>query len=221
MRCIVTAGPTYEPLDHVRRLTNMSSGRLGSELVNHLTAKGHEVTLLIGHQATWQGERNAVSVKTFTTTEHLRQMLEGLAETGAEAVFHAAAVSDFSFGKVFRRAADGELSEIRSGKISTREGGLLVELVPTPKIIRHLRSWYPNALLVGWKYEVEGTRDSVLRLASHQIDECRTDACVANGPAYGTGFGLLQRGKECCDLPDSSALFNELDQLLRTARPGT
>ena len=38
MRCIVTAGPTYEPLDEVRRLTNFSTGRLGIELANFLTA---------------------------------------------------------------------------------------------------------------------------------------------------------------------------------------
>jgi len=41
MRCIVTAGPTYEPLDKVRRLTNFSSGRLGSELGDFLTDRGH------------------------------------------------------------------------------------------------------------------------------------------------------------------------------------
>ncbi|HYG35630.1 MAG TPA: phosphopantothenoylcysteine decarboxylase, partial [Clostridia bacterium] len=46
MRCIVTAGPTYESLDNVRRLTNFSTGRLGSELVNFLTERGHEVILL-------------------------------------------------------------------------------------------------------------------------------------------------------------------------------
>src|ERR1017187_6048830 len=59
MQCIVTAGPTYEPLDEVRRLTNFSTGRLGSELVNFLAARGHEATLLIGQQATYRGERHA------------------------------------------------------------------------------------------------------------------------------------------------------------------
>jgi phosphopantothenoylcysteine synthetase/decarboxylase len=48
MNCIVTAGPTYEPLDDVRRLTNFSTGRLGTELANFLAARGHKVILLIG-----------------------------------------------------------------------------------------------------------------------------------------------------------------------------
>ena len=38
MNCLVTAGPTFEPLDDVRRLTNFSTGRLGTELANFLTA---------------------------------------------------------------------------------------------------------------------------------------------------------------------------------------
>ena len=55
MNCIVTAGPTFEPLDDVRRLTNFSTGRLGTELANFLTARGHRVTLLIGESATYAG----------------------------------------------------------------------------------------------------------------------------------------------------------------------
>src|SRR5262245_57264048 len=103
MNCVVTAGPTYESLDEVRRLTNFSTGRLGSELVNFLSARGHRVTLLIGQQATWRGERQAKRVETFTTTANLREHLQALSSQPVEAVFHAAAVSDFTFGKIWQR----------------------------------------------------------------------------------------------------------------------
>ena len=53
VHCLVTAGPTFEPIDQVRRLTNFSTGRLGSELAACLAAAGHQVTLLLGEQATW------------------------------------------------------------------------------------------------------------------------------------------------------------------------
>ena len=79
MQCIVTAGPTFEPLDEVRRLTNFSTGRLGSELASFLAARGHDATLLIGQQATYRGERHARKVETFTTTANLRDRLEALA----------------------------------------------------------------------------------------------------------------------------------------------
>src|SRR5262245_18841011 len=109
MNCIVTAGPTYEPLDDVRRLTNFSTGRLGSELVNFLTAQGHQVTLLVGQPATYRGERNAHRTETFTTTADLCARLRSLAGKQVGAVFHAAAVSDFAFGKIFERSPKGKL----------------------------------------------------------------------------------------------------------------
>ena len=215
MHCIVTAGPTYETLDNVRRLTNLSTGRLGTELANFLVERGHQVTLLIGEQATYCGERQAQRVETFTTTESLREQLRALAKQDVGAVFHAAAVSDFKFGKIWLRLPSGELSEIKSGKISTRRGPLLAELVPTPKIIAELRNWYPRARLIGWKFEVEGDRADVLRAAGDQLAEFRTDACVANGPAYGSGFGLAKRGSEqVVHAPDKAALFAALESLL-------
>lgn len=213
MRCIVTAGPTFEPLDQVRRLTNQSTGRLGSELTNHLTARGHEVTLLIGQQATWRGDREAARVETFTTTDNLRLRLRALADESWDAVFHAAAVSDFTFGRAFHRDDRGVLHEIRSGKLSTRGEPLLVELVPTAKIINELRGWFPRATIVGWKYEVDGTREQVIEKASRQIFENQTDGCVANGPAYGEGFGLVTP-QGCQAIANAPALYALLEQFI-------
>jgi phosphopantothenoylcysteine decarboxylase/phosphopantothenate--cysteine ligase len=214
VNCIVTAGPTFEKLDEVRRLTNFSTGRLGTELAGFLSAHGHDVTLLIGEQATWRGERNAGRVETFTTTANLRERLQTL--TGkADAVFQAAAVSDFTFGKVWRRNSTGELVEIKGGKISTREGTLMAELLPTPKVISELRTWFPQARLVGWKFEVEGTREEVLRFAEKQMSECQTDACVVNGAAYGEGFGLVGKDREVLHLPERSVLFEALEKLVK------
>ena len=212
MRCIVTAGPTYEPLDKVRRLTNFSSGRLGSELGDFLTARGHEVTLLIGEQATFRGERKVHAVESFTTTADLSERLRRSAGDSVDAVFHAAAVSDFKFGKIWVRSAQGGLTEMQSGKVSTRQGTLLAELLPTAKIIGELRQWYPKARIVGWKFEVEGDRPAVVGLAKKQIAECATDACVANGPAYGAGFGLVRRDG-CAHLDNLAALFGALENI--------
>lgn len=214
MKCIVTAGPTYEELDEVRRLTNFSSGRLGTMLANFLTAKGHEVILLLGHYSTWRGEQKASHLQEFTTTADLQKRLQHLASDEIGAVFHAAAVSDFTFGTIWNRSEKGDLSEIRSAKISTRSGTLLAELTPTPKLIQSLRHWYPKACLVGWKYEVEGTRAEVLAKAERQILENHTNACVANGSAYGKGFGLVTAPNQCAPLADSRELFEALNALL-------
>ena len=219
MNCVVTAGPTYEKLDNVRRLTNFSTGHLGIELANFLTARGHSVTLLIGEQATWPGERKAKRVQPFTTTADLRNQLESLAKQPVDAVFHAAAVSDFTFGKIWHRSEIGELSETKSEKISTREGTLLAELVPTAKIISELRNWFPKATLIGWKFEIEGGRENALRLAERQIVDCRTNGCVANGPAYGEGFAVVRPDHEITHYADRAALFESLNTLVSNATP--
>jgi phosphopantothenate---cysteine ligase (CTP) len=195
MNCLVTAGPTFEPLDDVRRLTNFSTGRLGTELANFLTARGHRVALLRGEAATYTGECRAAAVKTFSTTTDLRAKLKSFSGKKIDAIFHAAAVSDFAFGKIFAEKSAGEFTALPAAKkISTRQGALLAELVPTPKIIAELRGWFPKTKIVGWKFEADGGRAGALRAARKQLADCRTDFCVANGPAYGRGFNLISAG---------------------------
>lgn len=219
LRLLVTLGPTYESLDEVRRLTNFSTGRLGTELANFLTDQGHEVVALRGHYSTHRGELRASEIKEFTTTEHLRSLLHGAARSSFDAVFHAAAVSDFAFGKVFQRNARGELAEISSGKFSTRAGTLLVELVPTPKIISELRDLFPRARLAGWKYEVDGGREEAIALGRKQIAENRTDLCVVNGPAYGEGYGIVTARGLLNHLANSDSLYPSLLRALNEAPP--
>ena len=214
MNCIVTAGPTYEPMDNVRRLTNFSTGKLGIELANFLAAHGHAVTLLLGETATHAGEIKAGRVERFSATADLLAKLKQFSTEPVDAVFHAAAVSDFGFGKIWLRNAVGELAEVKSSKFSTRQGTLLAELIPTPKLITELRGWFPNAKLVGWKYEVDGDHAGVIQKAEDQLTDCDTDACVANGPAYGSGFGLVSDVGHCTHLKDSGALFAALEKFI-------
>jgi phosphopantothenate---cysteine ligase (CTP) len=219
MNCIVTAGPTYEPLDRVRRITNSSTGRLGIELANYLAGHGSDVTLLVGEQSTCTLQRRAHRVETFTTSADLRDRLQTLASQSVAAVFHVAAVGDFMFGGVWQRSPQGQLTQIKAGKLPTRQGTLIAELVPTPKVIAGLRDWFPKARIVGWKFEVDGDRAKVLRSAQKQISECLTDACVANGPAYGDGFGLVNSNGKNLHLADPAALFEALTKLMTAANP--
>jgi phosphopantothenate---cysteine ligase (CTP) len=215
MNCIVTAGPTYEPLDEVRRLTNFSTGRMGTELANNLTARGHKVVLLISDTAVYAGERKASRVETFSTTADLRDKFKALSARKVDGIFHAAAVGDFTFGRIFEPDESGKLVEIKGKKISTQHGKLLVELLPTPKIIAELRGWFPKAKIVGWKFEADGKRAEALEAAQKQIAECGTDLCVVNGPAYGEGFGIVGGKGAPGHLANPPVLFDTLEKFLR------
>jgi phosphopantothenoylcysteine synthetase/decarboxylase len=214
MKCIVTAGPTFEELDEVRRLTNFSTGTLGTELANFLVERGHEVELLRGQLSTCRLEPTAQRVQEFTTTADLRRRLKTLGRGGAGAVFHAAAVSDFAFGKIWERGLDGALKEVRSSKIPTRGGTILAELKPTPKILSELRDWFPTAFLAGWKYELEADRPQTIKRACQQLVENRTDACVVNGRAYGKGFGLVATQRQWEHFTERIFLFDALEKLI-------
>lgn len=212
MRCIVTAGPTWEPLDRVRRLTNASTGSLGGRLANHLAQAGHHVTLLLGETSVWRSPIAAVDVRPFSSTVSLAEALRAMADLAPVVVFHAAAVSDFSGGDVFQQDGPGGLQPVRAGKLSTRSGTLLVELRPTPKILPQISGWFPRGRIVGWKFEVDGDREAALAAGRNQLREARTHACVVNGPAFGAGYGLLLPDETWTLLPDQDGLFVALER---------
>jgi phosphopantothenate---cysteine ligase (CTP) len=219
VNCVVTAGPTYEPLDSVRRLTNFSTGKLGSDLADFLTEHDHQVVLLKSSSSTYLAATKAAEVLPFSTGADLEARLRSLCSQPIDAVFHAAAVGDFRFGKIWRRDEAGELQEVRGSKISSQGEPLLAELIPAPKTIAHLRTWFPQAIIAGWKYETDGGVTSSIVKAHQQIQENHTDCCVINGPAYGPGFGVLDRTGQCVHLQTDLALFAHFESLLVAKGP--
>lgn len=188
MRILITAGPSCAPIDRVRRLTNFSSGELGSLLADALTAAGHEVVCLAGEMASHLPKGGA-AVRHFGTNQELLALLKEESIYGAEAVLHAAALCDYEVVSV----ADMDGHVLEAGKIASNLGELRMILRPAPKVLPELRLFFPRALLVGWKYEVDGSRADALAKGEAQIKACGTDGCVINGPAYGEGFGLLPK----------------------------
>ena len=211
MRCLITCGPTYEKLDEVRRLTNFSTGKLGIGLANHLHRAGHEVTLLKGYYATCTDPCEVPHIE-FTTTDDLLTRIRDSSRAPHDAVFHAAAVSDFRFGAIFRRGPNDRLEPITSGKFKTQDGNLLAELVPTQKVISHLRGLFPKAKIFGWKYEVDRTREQAIEFGRQQIRQNHTTYCVVNGPAYKDGYGVVGPDSQFVHCSSSEDLYRLLLQ---------
>jgi len=189
MKVIVTCGPSFEPIDQVRRLTNFSTGQLGILLADSLAREGFEVFCLKGSAATYPGPSERAHLSLFETNGDLVELLEELAQSHRiSAVFHVAALCDYRIRKV----QDEEGHDCRSEKITSRSGSLNLVLEPATKVISQLRDLFPDSVLVGWKYELTGTRQDALAKAWRQIEENRTDACVLNGRAYGPGFAFCR-----------------------------
>jgi phosphopantothenoylcysteine synthetase/decarboxylase len=213
MRVVVTCGPSYEPIDEVRRITNFSTGELGAVLANHLAKAGCEVVCFRGVGATTTERIAGARVVPFGTNQHLQSELEELPKRDEiAAVFHAAALVDYRVKSVHTSAG----TAVAAPKIPTSAGELTLTLDPYAKLIHRLRELFPKGRIVGWKYELVGSRADVLAAAIRQLAECRTDACVMNGAAYGGGFGFLEPQTKPQHLADKPALCQHLAKWLKS-----
>jgi phosphopantothenate---cysteine ligase (CTP) len=182
MRVAITAGPSSEPIDDVRLITNRSTGELGVILAKTFQQSGHEVSLFLGRLSQFRLPQAAY----FDRNEDLERMLgEMNGSKSVRMVLHAAALSDFQVAAV--RAGN---KDVGLKKIGSEHETLSIELAPKPKVIAKLRDLFPNALIVGWKLELEGSREDLVREAVQQVKTNRTDASVVNGRAFGDGFGF-------------------------------
>jgi phosphopantothenoylcysteine synthetase/decarboxylase len=182
MRVVITGGPSSEPIDDVRLITNRSTGELGVILAQAFQQSGHEVSLFLGRLSQFRPPQAA----SFDRNEDLQRMLREMNECkSVNVVLHAAALADFQVVAVRAGNIDVGLK-----KIGSEHQTLSVELAPKPKVIAGLRDLFPNALIVGWKLELEGSRDDLISEAARQVKKNRTDACVINGRAFGEGFGF-------------------------------
>jgi len=203
MRIVITSGPSYEPLDKVRRLSNFSTGELGTLLAEGFAAAGHSVVCFRGEASTFAAPLWPVEMVPFTTNESLWEGLQRIpGREGVNLVFHAAALCDYRVKEI----RDAEGSVAGREKVPSRRGELQVTLEPVPKLIASLRRLFPASILVGWKYELDGTAQELAGLGREQIEECLTDACVLNGAAYGPGFGVLMRSAALTHVPDKAGL---------------
>jgi phosphopantothenoylcysteine synthetase/decarboxylase len=170
-------------------------------LAGSFTRAGHKVQLFLGEGATFQWD----GAQLFATNEELERLLARVeqAET-IDFVFHAAALADFRVARI-----EVNRTPQFSPKIGSDAGPVWLELVSRPKLIASLRKYFPEARIVGWKYEHGITRDELLLEAANQMQQHRTNACVVNGRAFGSGFGICTDAGliATCDSKQSLANF--------------
>jgi phosphopantothenoylcysteine decarboxylase / phosphopantothenate---cysteine ligase len=169
-RILVTAGPTFEPIDAVRFVGNRSSGKMGFAVAEEASARGAQVTLVTG--PTHLPDPRGVVVERVETAEEMRtRVLERFEE--ADAVVKAAAVSDF-------RAADPV-----DRKLKKEEAPSGLRLERTADILKELGERKEGKVLVGFAAETGDLEAS----GRKKLREKRLDLIVVNQVGSpGTGF---------------------------------
>lgn len=195
-RVIVTAGPTREPIDPVRYISNRSSGKMGQALATCALRRGSRVVLVSGPTALTP-PAGAVVVPVQTAEEMREAVLHHLGD--ATIVIKAAAVADY-------RVTAPSATKIKSRK----DEDLTLSLSPNPDILREVAGRKSGAFVVGFAAETDHVREHALvKLRAKGID-----LLVANDVSRaGIGFEaddnqvfLLDRWGGVVDVPRMSKL---------------
>ena len=188
-RAVVTCGPGVAPIDAMRRITNFSSGELGVRLTECLLEYGWEVACFKSEASTYRDPAGPnLLLGSFSTNEDLDAQLRALPDPeGVHIVFHAAALTDYRVVSVCTHKGE----PLQAKKIPSHHVGLQIFLEPASKLLPGLRTLFPSARIVGWKFELDGDRASALEKGRNQLRDNGSSLCVVNGAALGTGFRIL------------------------------
>ncbi len=173
-RVMVTAGPTVEPIDPVRYLTNRSSGKTGYALARAAAARGADVTLVSGPVALPEPE----GVRT-VHVETAREML-----SAAQEAFATADVAVFSAAVADMRPREAAARKLKKGEADALLG--TIELVENPDILATLgAAKRPGQVVVGFAAET----DDVVANAQRKLSSKHADLIVGNEVGGGRAFG--------------------------------
>lgn len=209
MKILVTAGNTQTPIDEVRVMTNVFSGRTGSQIALAAHERGHAVTLLTSRpelvaQITTDTADDSWKVHSYQTFDDLHALMQWLVTTGSyDAIIHSAAVSDYRLAGTYAPAPgtafdatkgvwiaqpvdEGNpppptLHDVSAGKVKSGHAELWMRLAPTPKLIDSIRQpWGFAGILVKFKLEVGPADEELLRIAEASRTQSHADLMVAN-----------------------------------------
>ncbi|MBK9337030.1 MAG: bifunctional phosphopantothenoylcysteine decarboxylase/phosphopantothenate--cysteine ligase CoaBC [Lewinellaceae bacterium] len=212
-KALVTAGPTFEPLDPVRYIGNHSSGKMGIALAEALARQGAEVTLVLGptHLRPSNPEIEVVPV---VSAQEMYEACMPIFPT-ADIIVLAAAVADY------------RPKSVSATKIKKKETDMQIELARTVDIAAALgRSKQPGQILVGFALETNDEEANALA----KLEKKNLDFIVLNSLRdTGAGFGhdtnkiaILRRdgSKTAFDLKVKTAVAEDIvTEIARAANP--
>jgi len=178
-KVIITLGPTQEPIDSLRYITNSSSGRMGKALAVEAIRRNFEVTLISG-PVVLELPKDAKKIFRVRTAEEMIKKTINELEKEEYAIFiSSAAIADFSPAKV------------RKGKIKSNERGIQLKLKPNPKLTKLAKEKFPKLFVVGFKAEYDLRKEELIKKAMEKLISENLDLVVANDLKVSIG------GKSC------------------------
>jgi phosphopantothenoylcysteine decarboxylase/phosphopantothenate--cysteine ligase len=171
-KVLITAGPTYEPIDPVRFVGNHSTGKMGVALAQEMKSRGAIVTLVLG-PTDLSFDLSGIEVQRVKTAAEMYEVCINRFEEADIAVMSAA-------------VADYTPVETATEKIKKANGHLTLELTKTKDILRSLGEVKKKQILVGFALETHHEKENALK----KLNEKNADLIVLNSlQDAGAGFG--------------------------------
>ena len=170
-KVLVTAGPTREPIDPVRFISNYSSGKMGYAIAEYCRDLGANVRLVSGPVRLNKPER--ITYKDIeTSTEMFNEVMKSIDEY--DVIISAAAISDY------------KPSDILDHKHKKHDGGLTINLVRGSDILKTAKEKNKKIYAVGFSAETENIIDN----AVIKLQDKKLDLIIANEANHQKGLGF-------------------------------
>lgn len=176
---LITAGPTREPIDPVRFITNHSSGKMGYALAEKAVHRGSEVILVSGPT----NLKPPLGISKYIPVETANEMFNAVIEyyPKADVVIKSAAVADFS-PKYFSEE-----------KIKKQNFDMVIELKRNPDILQELGKNKKHQVLVGFAAETtDGLKHAQDKLVRKNLDLIVLNDLTEQGAGFGTDTNIVK-----------------------------
>lgn len=193
IKVLINAGPTREPADPVRYLTNHSTGKMGYAIAEEFANRGASITLVSG-PVNLKSPHPSVKIINVVTASEMYEATTEEYRKGADVTVLCAAVADFTPDKT-------ELSKIKRGKEKWS-----LELTPTKDIAAALgKEKRDGTLLVGFALETDNElSNAVSKLERKGLDAIVLNSLNDNGAGFGTDtnkISIIARGGDTVHYP--------------------
>jgi len=183
MKIIITAGGTEEPIDSVRKITNIGTGKLGSKIANRLSLslkKSDTIYYICNKNSIMPNENKNIKIILTTDTDSVIKAFESLKYENIDFVIHSMAISDYKVEGAYIKE-DSILKKIdTSSKMRSNNDEVFLKLVKTPKIIDKIKHWFPKTKLISFKLLNNVSIEELLDVARKQKKRTNSDLVIAN-----------------------------------------
>ena len=190
MKIVITAGGTEEPIDKVRKITNMSTGTLGKNICDNITdkwfnektLKDNEIFYICNENSILPEVCSSVTIIKTTDTDSVQNSIENILMLNKIDYFiHSMAISDYKVEGAYVDGLDKTLSRLDTrNKMSSKHEEIYIKLVKTPKIIDFIKKVQPEIKLISFKLLNNVTEVELVNVAKNQLKRTNSSLVIAN-----------------------------------------